>query len=264
MIKLNGNPINITMFPDKTSQVWKLPEEILNETNFANVTWEFEHEGEFMHLAQLKRLLDRYGFTTDLTMSYLPYARKDKGVSNSATFALYPFAKLLNTLKFNRVTLRDPHSDVAESLIDNSSVEYPTKIINQIFLETKSDIMCFPDKGANEKYRPLFSSIRALYGEKQRNPSTGWIEGYKLIGDPKDKSVLIVDDICDGGATFILLTRQLKEAGVTNTCLYITHGIFSRGLRTLKDSGIDRIFTQQGEAFIFGDEINNNIRYKEL
>jgi len=252
MIKLNGNPINITIFSDKTSQVWKLPEEILNETNYAHITWEFEYEGEFMHLAQLKSLLDSHGLRTDLVISYLPYARQDKAISNSATFALYPFAKLLNTLKFNKVILKDPHSAIAESLIDNSSVEYPIKIINQIFIETKSDIMCFPDKGAKEKYGSLFPNIKALYGEKQRNPSTGWIESYELIGDPRDQSVLIVDDIIDGGMTFILLTKQLLKSGAREVNLYVSHGIFSKGFQPLKEVGINRIFTADGE-------VNNNI-----
>ncbi len=94
MIKLNGKPINITMFSDNTSQVWKLPNNIIDNTKYVVVEWEFVHEGEFMQLTQLKYLLDYKHFKTDLIMSYLPYARQDKVPDNFSTFALYPFTEL--------------------------------------------------------------------------------------------------------------------------------------------------------------------------
>jgi len=260
MIKLNGSSINVTMFPDNTSQVWKLPEQLLNKTNYVYVTWEFSHEGEFMHLAQLKMLLDKYNFRSDLSIKYLPYARQDKPISNDTTFALYAFARLLNTLEFSRVYLQDPHSKVAERMINNSVVDYYEKEIKQTFDLTNSDIMCYPDSGARNKYSILFPYITAIYGEKDRNPLTGWIEKYNLKGDPKGKSVLIVDDICDGGMTFILLTKELLKAGAKEVNLYVTHGIFSKGLGCLKESGINRIFTADGEC----SEVQEKIVIKAL
>ncbi len=50
MISIKSEPINVTMFPDKTSQVWKLPKDTTKMLH-ALVEWRFEHEGEFMHLA---------------------------------------------------------------------------------------------------------------------------------------------------------------------------------------------------------------------
>jgi len=61
--------------------------------------------------------------------------------------------------------------------------------------------------------------------------------------------VLIVDDICDGGMTFKLLARDLLAAGAKEVHPYVTHGIFSKGLDTLKESGIGRFFTYKGECF---------------
>jgi len=59
---------------------------------------------------------------------------------------------------------------------------------------------------------------------------------------------MIVDDICDGGATFILLAKELYAAGAKEVNLFVTHGIFSKGLIPLYEAGIKRIFTQDGEA----------------
>ena len=85
MINVNGIILNITTFSDKTTQVWKLT----NLKNSLHVVWDFENESEIIHLAQLKDLADASGidFST-LLISYLPYARQDKEVSNETTFAL--------------------------------------------------------------------------------------------------------------------------------------------------------------------------------
>lgn len=77
MIKLDGHTVDITMFPDKTSQVWKIPEYMLNTARI-NIYWYFEHEGEIVHLAQIKDLLDSRQIECDLSIDYLPYARQDK------------------------------------------------------------------------------------------------------------------------------------------------------------------------------------------
>ena len=60
------------------------------------------------------------------------------------------------------------------------------------------------------------------------------------------KKVLIVDDICDRGGTFIGLTKILKQMGCSSVGLYTTHGIYSGGVDIIKDSGIDEIYNKDG------------------
>lgn len=264
MILLNGTPLEVTRFSDNTTQVWKLSDNILTTTNFAHITWEFSQEGEFMHLAQLKALLDQYKFKTALRIKYLPYARQDKNIANDATFALKPFAKLLNTLNFDEVIITDPHSTIAIDCIKNSRAEYPLELIQQVMKETGSTVVCYPDKGAVSKYT-LQYPLPYLYGEKVRDQLTGNITSYELIGNAKyddfyEKTILIVDDICDGGMTFKLLAAELLKAGTKEVNLFVTHGIFSKGLRTLKDSGINKVFTKDGEA----SEHQQQIHYRRL
>jgi ribose-phosphate pyrophosphokinase len=47
-------------------------------------------------------------------------------------------------------------------------------------------------------------------------------------------NLIILDDICDGGQTFVELAKHLKAQGAKAIYLYITHGIFSKGLSVLK------------------------------
>ena len=266
MIYLNGTPLNVTMFPDNTSQVWKLHEQTLKESNYAHVTWEFQHEGEFMHLAQLRSLLRINGIKTDLKLKYLPYGRQDKRIANDATFALWTFATLLNFLGFNEVVCMDPHSLIAADLIMNFKAVYPLDQVMKIAYDLNIDLFAYPDAGAVDKYtggedvQKEIYDYPCIYGEKVRDQATGNITSYKLIGSPADKKVLIVDDICDGGMTFKLLTKDLLAAGATEVHLFVTHGIFSKGLGTLFESGIKRIFTQDGEASTH----QNQITYRRL
>lgn len=264
MILVNGSPISFTLFPDNTSQVWKVKQLDISGTNWVNVTWKFEHEGEFMQLAQLKMLVDKMGFEAALNLPFLPYGRQDKEIHNNTTFALNTFAKLLNSLYFQEVIINDPHSSIALNLINNSRAKYPVEKVKKSFELTKSELVCYPDKGALYKYNEKVYNYPYLFGIKHRDQLTGYITGYEITSyqghSCKNKNILIIDDICDGGATFTLLASKLIKAGAREVNLFVTHGIFSKGLKVLKDSGINRIFTHDGEA----SEVQQQITYRRL
>jgi ribose-phosphate pyrophosphokinase len=250
MIYLNDQPVNTTIFPDNTSQVWKLPKDIFFKS-YISIKWAFSNEGEFLQLAQLKHLLSnkcQYGPFITLTLTYLPYGRQDKEVCNEATFALRTFAALLNTLQFDSVIIHDPHSKIALDLINNSHAVYPERKILDARVATNSPLLCYPDKGAVSKYSETYPGWDYIYGQKVRDQLTGNITHYELIGDCVGQNVLIVDDICDGGMTFILLAKSLLAAGAKEVNLFVTHGIFSKGTRVLFEAGIKRVFTQDGEV----------------
>lgn len=257
MIYINGSPVNMTHFSDHTSQVWKVKQLDIEDTNWVNIKWVFEHEGEFLQIAQLKTLIDFYNFGNCLHLTYLPFGRQDKGVSNETTFALTSFANMLNHLHFDKIVIDDPHSSVALDLIHNSIAKYPTTEVIQVFTNTRSDMLCYPDKGALTKYEKIYN-LPYIYGLKTREQSTGKITAYELKGEPGGGNILIVDDILDGGATFKLLARELLDNKANEVNLFVTHGIFAKGaqtLRSLYDAGIKRVFTKVGEISSFQDQI---------
>lgn len=244
MIYLNGLLVTPTIFPDHTSQVWKVGN--LKKEDNAIVVWEYNSESEFIHLAQLKTLLDSYNISTSLELLYLPYGRQDKEVSNNTTFALTTFSNLLNSLNFKHIYINDPHSKKALELIYNSEDFYPTRLVNKVYHNNNIDLVCYPDKGALHKYMEIYS-FPFVYGEKTRDQETGNIINYKLCGDVKDSNVLIIDDICDGGATFITLAESLYKNGAKNVNLFVTHGIFSKGVVPLFKANINNIYTSKGK-----------------
>ena len=154
MIKLNEYEIKPTIFPDGTSQVWNIPEEVFKrrEPLEQDILWDFENEAEFIHLAQLCDLLQSRGLMVDcLFIDTLPYARQDKRVSNDTTFAKYTFMKLLKTLpSIKNISTYDEHSkEFSQGIIDSV---FPSSAILEA-LETKPTLICYPDKGAEKRYK---------------------------------------------------------------------------------------------------------------
>lgn len=260
MIYLNGDQVNVTLFPDNTSQVWKLDDRHFNLER-ATIRWEYSYEGEFMQIAQLKNLLDQMSVDlVYLNLEYLPYGRQDKEIFNDSTFALHTFATQLNSLQFEEVLIMDPHSTVALDLINRSQAVYPHDPLLKAWEATESIVACYPDKGARLKYEKIYP-YDFIYGEKRRDQATGNIIKYELVGKCEGQKVLIVDDICDGGRTFQLLAMDLFKAGAIEVNLFVTHGIFSKGFYPLKLAGIKRVFTRKGEAIRMSD---GGIGFKKL
>jgi ribose-phosphate pyrophosphokinase len=84
---------------------------------------------------------------------------------------------------------------------------------------------------------------------KKRDVASGKLTGFSLMaGDVRGRDLLIVDDLCDAGGTFIGSAQVLREAGAHSVSLYVTHGIFSKGVEHLFANGIDAIYTTTSYA----------------
>jgi ribose-phosphate pyrophosphokinase len=257
MIKLTAETglshvLKPTMFPDGTSQVWKLPDEIL-ESRELEITWNFESEREMIDLLSLRRLLSTQA--VDLHIPFLPYARQDKEVSNSSTFNLVVLAELINSLGCRSVTSVDVHNPVVTAeLIKNFQNVPVNELINRVVIEIDADYVVYPDKGAFVRYGDRKYGInqcaQEIICEKVRDQSTGDITGHRVISIscPLTRgylnTILIVDDLCDGGATFISVAKLLREQqNVGKINLFVTHGVFSKGREHLLNNGISNIYT---------------------
>lgn len=237
--------------------MWRLNEKLLERAekeNVAKVTWIYQHDSEFMDLAQLKTLLDTYCDYSHLDMPYVPYARQDKRVSNRSTFAFTTFAKLLNSLHFSMVTTLDAHCIHRIYKIKNCENKLPHQQVYDTFAELLPSHIAYPDQGAANRYRHAYQlPVGYVLAEKTRNPDNGNVEGLQIVSAPyvdkaSFKHALIIDDICDGGATFKAFAHLLKTEGFQEVSLFVTHGLFTKGVETLREAGIKRIFTYKGEV----------------
>lgn len=244
MVKLLSNgievPFSTTIFPDGTSQVWKLDSNKLFQDGNNKILWLFENEGELMHVCQLAQLLTRhYECSPDLHVPYLPYGRQDKLISNETSFSLFTFESMLRTSGIHRINTFDAHSDAAASVKSTPAVDFHKSL-------PQHDLICFPDKGAAQRYKESYYGSKVIFCEKVRDQLTGNITGLKLITmghDLTNQSVLIVDDICDGGMTFIKVAEALNPFKPKQVNLAVSHGLFSKGKQCLHEAGITNIYT---------------------
>lgn len=209
---------------------------------------------DFMLLAQL---VDAVRHVTDIAVSHLelawlPWARQDRHMVNGDSFALKVFANQLNTLNFNKVLLLDPHSDAAAAAINNSVVIAQETCLMKSenlrqAISTGKLMLVAPDAGALKKIHNVAKASGARdYAilTKERDVATGNLTGFSLVsGNVAGKDVLIVDDLCDAGGTFIGSAQVLRDAGARSVSLYVTHGVFSKGVENLLNNGIDALYT---------------------
>jgi ribose-phosphate pyrophosphokinase len=257
MITIRQNAITLTvtptLFPDGTSQVWQLPLERFNTTPIT-IVWHFEQEAELIWVNQLIRLLNANQLSiAELFMPYLPYGRQDKAVSNTSTFAKEIFLDMLFTQGIGKLSTIDAHSD------DARIVSYsPAKFIEMAITAFKPDVLVFPDASAQSRYAKVINTnkIDCVVLNKLRDQTTGLITQLALdlektsppllnANSPHSLNMLIIDDICDGGATFVQAALFLKSQFACNIGLYVTHGIFSKGMDHLIASGIAQFYTTQ-------------------
>jgi ribose-phosphate pyrophosphokinase len=251
-------PFKLTHFPDGTSQAWQVE----NLDRVTIILWRFEEESELINIFQLINLIGYtrlnctfkgvntffpkavyfYNPPIHLVIPYLPYARQDKEIDNNKTFALRTLLCLFREFLITSIWTYDIHS-----LTEEINSLYPTKFHETVHNLHPTSLICYPDKGAYERYKNSFPNHQSFYFEKLRNQQTGEIINYTIAGinenDLYSNDILIVDDICDGGNTFIKATEYLRCKSVGNIDLAVSHGLFTKGRDILYNAGIRQIHT---------------------
>lgn len=211
-----------------------------------------QNSNDVIKLSMIKDAVQRFDKNKkiNLIMPYIPYGRQDRVCDKGESFSLKVFCDFINNLTFNKVTIIDPHSEVSCALINNSEIITQFDIINKwldFTNKNKMNILVAPDAGANKKTSEIakyFQQDSFIRADKLRDLSTGNIkETIVYYDDFKGGNVLCVDDICDGGRTFVELAKVCKAKNCGKFILYVTHGIFSKGLDELLNNGIDEIWT---------------------
>ena len=228
MIKFNNQIKYQCYFGDSTVKIENIYDSIdcINQA-INKITWLYDNDSELFTLQCLVDHIREYRPRNliYLEMPYIPNARQDRKVSNRL-FTLKTFAKIINAMNFDKVIVLDPHSDVSCALLDKLEVNYDVAWYwDERFNVNDDFVYMFPDNGAAKKYseKLLRKPTNYIIGNKHRN-SEGRIESYELINfQPGIEKVVIVDDICSYGGTFVAAAKALREQGVKQIDLVISH-----------------------------------------
>lgn len=253
---------NISNFPGGEVHI-SLKEGIVADIKIHNINTcilyaKLKNSNNIMSLLLAQDVLSRLNVKIEeLIIPYFPYARQDRVCNKGEALSLKVMANIINNMNIPKVTIVDPHSDVTGALLNNVNIIERSAIFplvvrdNYINIATNYHIIC-PDAGAMKatyKIAKMLNNENVYCCKKFRDTKTGNLTVDIDYLDWKNKKCIIIDDICDGGATFIEIAKKLKECGAKKVILYVTHGIFSKGLEVINEY-IDEIYTTDSYAYI--------------
>lgn len=281
MIKINNVPFVVKHFPDGTQLLNEFNDELLmmglhKLTLSYNIVWIYENDSEMFTLYCIVNHLrncheDPSGITINLVMPYVPNARMDRTHHCSEVFTLKYFAKFINDLNFNSVSVFDPHSNVSNALFDRLRVKnaiLERSVTSSLFIMDSDDdcdyettALYFPDEGAYKRYMGLSAVFdrKVFYGKKVRVWETGEIKGIDVYNANGEKAtfddvnglnILMIDDIISYGGTLAYSSDILKSLGANKIYAYVSHtensvldkdkGTF---LKRLENGTIEKLYT---------------------
>lgn len=183
-----------------------------------------------------------------LVLPYFPGARQDRTDIPEVGLSVAVYADILGSMQYSEIIILDPHSEATAINLTyanhlgsagpfNRNIEIISHqrwflhwIENTTFKPGPHKFL-FPDKGAHKKYSTVSAYSPSKTCNKVRDPQTGKLSGFEVpsLRDWEDNFVWIIDDICDGGGTFIAIAEQIR-AEMGNRIklgLAVSHGIFS-------------------------------------
>ncbi|MCX6316999.1 MAG: hypothetical protein NTW29_06895 [Bacteroidetes bacterium] len=226
-----GSGVRVILFPDNQPHVQVRGVEPGEEVR---VICPLTSSLRMMQLLETANALTHLGAVKkELVLPYLMAARYDRLMQPGDSFDLEVVAGLINSCGFEKVVLFDVHSEVALQLIHHS-VAVDNRLLVTQYQHPDAILIC-PDAGAAKKinhYREWNPHISdTVFCTKKRDLATGHLT--LTVSEPekcRDRNCVIIDDICDGGATFLAIAQQIQPAHLT---LIVTHGIFSKGFTAL-------------------------------
>lgn len=183
----------------------------------------------------------------ELFIPYFPAARQDRVMIPGEPLSVKIYADIINAMALASVTVFDPHSEVTPALLNNCVTVSNHEFIKQVIANIGTDVkLISPDGGALKKIYKVsefLGGAEVVECSKSRDVKTGKLSGFKVYAeDLAGADCLIVDDICDGGGTFIGLAEALKAKNAGKLYLAISHGIFSKDFDEL-GKYFEQIFT---------------------
>ncbi len=193
---------------------------------------------------------------------YFGYARQDRKVVPRTSISAKLVSNLITKAGADRVVTVDLHAGQIQGFFD---IPVDNLFATPIFarhvkkkIKSKKIVCVAPDVGGTERARALGKLLNVgLAIVDKRRPKPGQSKVMNVIGEVKDKTCIIVDDIIDSGGTIINAAKALKERGAKEVYVYITHGVLSGdAVKKIKNSVIKNL--------VITDTIDNGEKTKNV
>lgn len=204
---------------------------------------------------------------------YFGYARQDRRVRSARVpITAKVIADMMATVGISRLLTVDLHADQIQGFfympVDNV---YGTPVLlDDIIINNKdlSKVMIVsPDVGGVVRARAMAKRLNdtelTIIDKRRTGPNKS--EVMHIIGDPKDRDCIIVDDIVDTAGTLCSAAEKLKENGAHSVKAYITHPVLSGpAISNIESSTLDEVVVTDTIPLSHGAKQCNKIRQLSL
>ena len=204
------------------------------------------------HLFPVLLLADaaRRGFakSINLVIPYFGYARQDRMAEPNTPISSKVIADILYSVSINHIITVDLHSAQTQGFFDMTieNITLEGQFAEYIEKNFKKDSFAIasPDAGGVKRARKIADLAHCddvIIIDKNRYKKNK-SKVMNIIGDPKDKNIIIIDDMIDTAGTICHAATALKQGGAKYVSVMATHPVFSgNAYDNLANQDIDQI-----------------------
>jgi ribose-phosphate pyrophosphokinase len=184
---------------------------------------------------------------------YLCYSRKDRKTKPRDPVTTRYLAQLLEAAGVDHVVTMDVHNIQAfENSFRRPTEHLEAKKIFAAFvvpeMAGEEFIIMSPDVGGIKRAEQFQRSVSKILGKDvpisfmEKYRSAGKVWGEKVMGEVKDKTVIIIDDLVSTGGTLARAAAACRQGGAKKTWAFATHGLFTgEPGKTLAEKSLEKI-----------------------
>ncbi len=180
-------------------------------------------------------------------LPYFGYARQDRRVrSMRVAITAKLVANMLQTAGIDRLLTMDLHAEQIQGFFDipvDNVYAAPLLLADVHKQQFPDPIVVSPDVGGVVRARALAKRLDSdLAIIDKRRPKANVAEVMNIIGDVRDRTCVIIDDIVDTANTLVKGAAALKERGARRVVAYCTHAVLSGGaVARVANSALDEL-----------------------
>ena len=186
--------------------------------------------------------------TVTAVVPYFGYGRQDRKDNPRVPISSRVMVDLMTATGANRIITMDLHSTQIQGFATIPFDHLYSRMvlmdaIKNLGLDPKKSTVLAPDVGSarmSQAYAKRLGMYFALIDKRRYAPNKA--EVMHLIGDLKDKDVLIIDDMIDTAGTTVNAANAAKDNGAKSVTAVATHALLSGpAIERIKESAIKKL-----------------------
>jgi len=247
-LRVKLGKIELSRFANNEARVW-IKEDVINKKAVIVQSFSYPPDEHLMEFCLICDALKRLGARKIIAViPWLGYCVQDKVFRPGEPLSSKVIAKILQSLKINRIVTLDLHNETIAGFFDFSFTHLSaTQVFIDYFAQKKIgiDSIISPDVGALKRATIFAQALNLPLTviNKKRNLITGKVSILGVNNEVKGKKVLVVDDFISTGGTLIKTANFLKEKGAQKVYAAITHHFYVKRVQEKVDkSQLDQLF----------------------